>query len=379
MKVDLSETILIDNHAHSLLKGFLDVDVLQFRRSFSESQSMSYIERHAHHSLTYINMLHRLRKLLPFETEDELIELRQKMSPSDYLNTLFDDASIGALLVDNGFMSDVMLANNELAKMSERPVYKIMRLEAMFERLIRQRMSFSKLERGIQEEILEASSDLVGLKTIAAYRGGLPTDCAVERSLAETEYKEICGSLSDIAHFRIEKSALYHYLLFHAFEASIQAGLPIQIHSGFGDTDLMLDQANPVLLTSVLKSKRFNGARFVFLHCFPYHKEAAYLCSVFPNCYMDLSLTVVLASATAKQVMLESMAVAPTTKILGGTDGHSVPEMHWYGALVTKEALQAVLGQLVGDNFIRSVDAMSIAEKFLYGNTRDLYNLEGLG
>ncbi len=379
MEVDLSETILIDNHAHSLLKGFLEVDVLEFRRSFSESHSISYLEKHAGHTLSYINMLDRLKRLFSFNTEEELIELRQKMVPADYLNTLFDDASIGALLVDNGYMSDAMIANNELSKMCERPVYKVLRLENMFERLIRQDLTFSKLEKEIEAEIGEGSSHLVALKTIAAYRGGFPTDCEIDRWLAENEYNELRSSLKTGSSLRIEKSAFYHYLLFHAFEASIYADLPIQVHAGFGDTDLMLNQANPVLLTPILKSKRFAGARFVFLHCFPYHKEAAYLCSVFPNCYMDLSLTVVLASAIAKEVMLETMALAPATKILGGTDGHSVPEMHWYGALVTKEALQAVLNRLVSDNFIKLGDALSIAEKVLYDNAKDFYKLEGLG
>jgi len=51
---------------------------------------------------------------------------------------------------------------------------------------------------------------------------------------------------------------------------------PLQLHTGFGDTDLDLHRANPIQLTAMIREAyRRDGAPIVLLHCYPYHREAA--------------------------------------------------------------------------------------------------------
>lgn len=384
MKLDISKSVFIDHHAHSILKRHLDADVVGFRRAFSESNSLSMIENHVPHSLHYMNMRERLKDYLRFETDEELVEARQALSASDYVNELWDDASIGGLLIDDGFNSEASMSVNELAKVCGRPVFKIVRLESVFERVICERDSFQDLINHLQLEMNSFKESIpVGFKTIAAYRGGLPREPdvdlqAAKESFSETRRQIEAASKNDKKDFRISASPLYHYLLLNAFQLAAHSKLPIQIHTGIGDADLVLHEANPTVMTPILKDKRFASCKFVFLHCYPYHREAAYLCSVFPNCYMDLSLSVILVSAMSKGFVRESLAIAPATKILAGSDGHTLPEMHWYGAVVMKEALQAVLNDLIDENYLTLAQAQSIAENVLYRNCRELYQLEGL-
>lgn len=57
--VDLRRMILIDQHAHSLLRDFRELDEIGFRQAFTETSSMSMLENHVHNSLHYIDMLKR--------------------------------------------------------------------------------------------------------------------------------------------------------------------------------------------------------------------------------------------------------------------------------------------------------------------------------
>jgi uncharacterized protein len=73
-----------------------------------------------------------------------------------------------------------------------------------------------------------------------------------------------------------------------------------------------------------------------------------------------------------------ALAMAPATKILAGSDGHSCPEMHWYGALRWKVGLQSALNQLIMDGMISASQAGEIAGRVLHENAKTLYKLEGL-
>lgn len=378
MTIDLADSVIIDNHAHSLLRRHLEVDVIGFRKAFSESGSMSVLEKHVGNSLHYQNMLCRLRELLEFQTEDDLIGFRQTASSQEHVNLLWDEASIGALLVDDGYLSDTMMPVNELANISQRPIYRILRLEPLFEKLIVKAKSFSDLDAQLESQLRSsARSNVVGLKTIAAYRGGLPSETAVAASYVQSSFDAAKKEIESCdGRFRISRSPVYHHLLLRTFEIAGKHNLPVQVHTGIGDSDLVLHEANPAIMTPIVKA--ISSCQFVFLHCYPYHKEASYLCSVFPNCHMDLSLSVILVSAIAKNIFFETMALAPTTKILGGTDGHSVPEMHWYGAVSLKQALEDALNQLVSEQYLPGRSAQTAAENILYANCRNLYQLEGL-
>ena len=107
------------------------------------------------------------------------------------------------------------------------------------------------------------------LKTIAAYRGGL--DRVSDDVVAALEANEATND-----------------------------PLPVQVHCGFGDSDLHLWRADPGYLKPLVE--RFADTPFVLLHCYPFVREAGWLAHVYGNVWFDLSLTIPHVSRPADAV-----------------------------------------------------------------------------
>ncbi len=378
MTIQLDDFILIDNHAHPLLKRFLQLDAIALRQSFSESRSIGQLRDHLDKSVFYMDMVDKLSRLTGTLGEEGILDFREKQSERDYLNLLWDDVSIGGLIVDDGFRSDEMIDLARLSELSGRSVFRCVRIEGVLEQCICEASSFEELSELFRERLsVSGSPPTVALKSILAYRGGLELE-PVGADCARNDFdgvKRLAGQSPD---WRIARSPLYDYLLLEAFELAAANGWPVQLHCGLGDDDADLRLSNPLCFRAVLKGSCFSAAAFVFLHCYPYVREAAYLASIYPSVYLDLSLSASLVSPSAELMIREALSQAPSTKILAGTDGHSTPESHWYGAYSWRRALTAVLNNLIAERFVSETQALDIAGRLLHENARALYSLDGL-
>jgi len=379
--IDLRSAIIIDQHAHSLTNDFLQFEAVDLRRCFTESRTMDMLQNHVQHSLSYMDMIRKLGFLLDVSGEQQLIELRQTMREYDLVNSLFDDVSLGAFIIDDGYSSGKAMPLQKFAQLTSRPVFRCLRIESFIEQALRESSSFGELEEKFLA-MLAAPSDFptVALKTILAYRGGLSM-LDTTKGEAQDDFISLKDRLQNSGGkfgFRIERCNLHHYLLLRAFEFAGEKKLPVQIHTGLGDSDEDLLQSNPLHLRSVFENKQLSSVKFVLLHCYPFVKEAAYLSSLYSNVYMDLSLACFLVSANIESIFQDAISLAPVSKILTGTDGHTVPETFWYAAHSLKRGLSNVLTMLVRDDLLDPSQSMKIAGDILHGNSRHLYKLEGL-
>lgn len=380
--LDLRSAIFIDQHAHSFVSDFMQFESLDLKRCFSESRTMEMLQNHVEYSLSYMDMMRKLGTLLDVSGEAHLIELRQTMREYDFVNSLFDDVSFGAFIIDDGYSSGRAMSLPQFAQLTSRPVFRCLRLETAIEQALAASTSFVDLENKFVA-LLSQPSDvpIVAFKTILAYRGGLKfldtTKELASQDYADAKAGKVKGT-SFSKQIRIECSNLHHYLLLRAFEIAGDRSLPVQIHTGLGDSDEDLAQSNPVLLRSVFENKSLATTKFVLLHCYPFVREAAYLASLYPNVYMDLSLACFLVSAHMETIMLEALSLAPASKILAGTDGHTAPETYWYGALSFKRSLAKVLTKLLHEDMLDYSQAVKVAALILHENARSLYKLEGL-
>ena len=64
---------------------------------------------------------------------------------------------------------------------------------------------------------------------------------------------------------RLASKPLCDYLVLVALEIANRQEMPIQFHTGFGDTDINLLKANPLHLRPLLESEKFRKVRFVLL------------------------------------------------------------------------------------------------------------------
>jgi uncharacterized protein len=221
-----------------------------------------------------------------------------------------------------------------------------------------------------------AGSGAAGVKTIAAYRAGLrlrrhPTG-GVESDFARLRERARRGE-----QVRLSGAPLVHSLLFEAALECRDLGLPLQVHCGIGDPDEDLAEASPLGLRPLLADPRYEGLRIVLLHCYPFHREAAYLCATFAGVFMDLSLTLPLAGLDGPRAMSEALGLAPWSKLLYASDASRLPEYFLVAAAVHREALAAAFGELVERRILSLDEAADAGSRVLAGNARDLYRLPG--
>jgi hypothetical protein len=152
------------------------------------------------------------------------------------------------------------------------------------------------------------------LKTIAAYRGGLRLDD--------------------------------DHPLWTVLGANERTGdpLPVQVHCGFGDSDLLLPLADPGWLKPVFE--RFEETPFVLLHCYPFVREAGWLAHVYANVHFDLSLTLPYVARSA-EMLREALELAPVSKLLYASDAARAPELYFLAAKRWRDALAEVLPELL--------------------------------
>lgn len=254
--------------------------------------------------MTYRRAIRELAELFGLELSEEAVyEHRLDSDPAGYAARLLQATGTDWLLVDDGFPPPAESTTwdelGELAGCEARPVLRIERIAEELDDLGALRL----------EVAAARDNGFAALKTIAAYRGGL-VDVG-ETVLAALE----------------------------ANDASARP-LPVQVHVGFGDSDLHLPHSDPGYLKPLIE--RFRETPFVLLHCYPFVREAGWLAHVYGNVHFDLSLTIphVLRPAEA---LREALELAPVSKLLYASDAARTPELYYLAAKWWREALAEVL------------------------------------
>jgi uncharacterized protein len=322
----------------------------EFRGLFSESQDPRQWP-HVATSPTYQRAVQVLAEHLGCEaTEKAVYKHRVSSDPADYASSLLRATGTQLLLVDEGFPSgDVGTTWDELGGLAGCEARPIMRIEQQAEQLEAGSLDALRTTVATARE-----RGYAGLKTIAAYRGGLD----IERlKPSRTEGRLEGAPLKDV--------------LIAALEANERTGhpLPVQVHTGFGDSDLLLPKARPGYLKPLIE--RFTETTFVLLHCYPFVREAGWLAHVYANVYFDLSLTIPHVSRPAA-ALAEALELAPASKLLYASDAARTPELYLLAATWWREAMAEVLPELIPT----AAGAQTAARMILRDTAQGVYGIE---
>lgn len=369
---------LYDHHAHSLRRVQPDTPEA-FRAHFTESDSEDVVARHVVWSLFYRRALAELGEFFGCAaTEQAVLEARARRPFPGLTREMFADAGIGAILIDPGFRAADHYDLAALRELLPCPAGELLRLEVLAERLIPAADGWHDLRERFAAEVRAAIPRLRGLKTIIAYRTGLD----LRTPAGETggwDAASLAGAFRE-AHdaagrgrTRLASKPLLDALLWTALEIAAERGLPVQVHTGFGDRDLDLRLANPLWLRPVFEHPPFRPITFVLLHTYPYVREAAWLTHVYPNVAMDLSLTVPFAAHGAGDMIVEALGLAPASKVLLATDAFSIPDLFWLAGRHAREALDAALTAIRSRGYARGDDGDAIARRLLWENAVAIY------
>jgi predicted TIM-barrel fold metal-dependent hydrolase len=305
--------------------------------------------------------------------EETILARREALGVDALTNLCFARGRLETVLLDDGLDTAACEPIEWHARFVG--VQRVLRLEKLAQELFLETEDFDGFLDRFRGSLDPPPAGVVAFKSIAAYRSGLAIE-TVEPEEAAFRYCTLKSAVGS-DEFRLVDKPLVDFLLFQAMEIAIKYTLPIQLHTGFGDTDLDLRLASPLHLRSVLENPSFRSVRLVLLHAsYPYAREAGYLASVYPGVYVDFGLAVPYLSVSGmRRVLGALLELAPTSKLLYSSDAHGIPELYYLGAKWGREALGWVLDETVGEGDLSSREADDVAVAILRNNARALYGL----
>ena len=285
--------------------------------------------------------------LTALASADEYWEARAATPYDELVRTFLDAAAVDHWVVDTGLTPELVT--------DPEPRSEVLRLELLTEQVLGE----SDVVGAFRERL--DAADVVGAKTIAAYRCGLDIDWSRPDDASVAAHAGRSGA-------RVSDPVL---VAFGVHEA-VARGLPLQVHTGFGDRDLDLGRADPLHLTPLLRAV---DSPVLLLHCYPYHRQAGYLAQAFDHVSFDVGLAINHLGARSVQLVAEAMELAPFGKQLYSSDAYGLPELHFLGSVLWRRAMGEVLGGWVRRGDWSEGDAISVVDRIAAGNARRVYGL----
>ncbi|MFE9621702.1 amidohydrolase family protein [Streptomyces sp. NPDC006527] len=300
---------------------------------------------------------------------DVYVARRAELGPREVNRRFLTASRTGVLCVDTGFAPDRITTPAELARAAGAVAHEVVRLEAVAEAVAARGVEAGGYADAFRAAALDAvrRPGVVGVKSVAAYRTGFdldparPSDAEVTR--AARRWLARGG--------RLDEPVLVRHLLWTA----VDLGLPLQLHTGFGDNDIRLHRVDPTHLTDWLHLTT-GTIPVLLLHCWPYQRQAAYLAAVFEQVYLDVGLTLHhVGPARARAVLEEALEITPFRKLLYSSDAYGVAEFYALGALAFRRGLGDLLQDRVDADELALPDALRLARWAGADNARRVYRL----
>ena len=370
---------LVDHHCHGVVAVDLDRDAFEsfINEGFDRPASGTS------HFDTPIGLAVRrwcapVLDLEPFAPAETYVAKRLELGAREVNERFLRASGLQALFLDSGYRTDEVLGVRALGEMAGIESREVVRLEAVAERVAATGPRAEEYPDALASALEAASRDAVGLKTIIAYRGGFDIDHTPpdQREVVRAADRWLrAGAASP----RLVDPVLLRHSIWTGADLASSRGLPLQIHAGFGDPDLTLHLANPSLLTQLVRALGTKGVDVVFLHCYPYHREAAYLAAMFPNVYLDVGSVLHYTGASSGRVLAEVMELAPFTKHLYSSDAFGAAELYLLGSTLFRRALARTLDGWIESGQCSLAEGDRIAGLVAAGNALRIYTQAGRG
>ncbi|MCX5383598.1 amidohydrolase family protein [Streptomyces sp. NBC_00083] len=357
---------LVDHHCHGVLRS--DPDAAAFEAFLTESDApaapgTTFFDTQLGFAVR--RWCPPLLGLDPHCPPERYLARRGELGAEEANRLLLGATGIGSYLVDTGLPGD-LTGPEELARLGGAAAREIVRLEHLAERTAMGVRDPDKFLTALGDAIGAAAGTAAGFKSVVGYRHGLDFDPAPPGA---AELRAATAGWLEAGAGRITDPVLLRHLLWSAADT----GLPLQIHTGFGDPDLRLHRCDPLLLTDFIRAVRPTGCRLVLLHGYPYHRAAGYLAHVYPHVYADVGLSLGHTGARATAVLAEFLELAPFGKLLFSTDAYGLAELYVVGARLYREALDQLLNGWTRSGAWSAADADRVAALVSAGNAERVY------
>ncbi|MEO8898709.1 MAG: amidohydrolase family protein [Candidatus Dormibacter sp.] len=366
---------MIDDHVHPFPLTFEPLDLARFTLDVGDGDDADRRRAEIEPTRLVTEMLRvRLAGHLGCDPV-EVVRARDEVAARDwrdYVRGLFADSGTTGMVMDAGWQGLARGGADRYQELAGVPVWELARLEPVLDRLLAEDRGATEILAEVDAFIDRALADgAVGFKTVLAYRTGLAVDPGA--TLAQAE-RGLAADRSAGVPVRRSGKALRDLLFCRLLECCADAGRPLQVHTGMGDAEIRLAEADPLLLDEVLRTPAGSSADVVLIHAsYPWHEQAGYMASVRPRVWTEYSLCNLFSPATTADRLLRLLDVAPVGRVTLGSDGHGIPESHWFGCVVLRDAWETVSERLAGS--VSAAWLVRARDSIFEDNARRLYQL----
>ena len=398
---------LIDNHAHNLLRPHA-LKTHNFLTITTEASGDALEDTPK--SLSHIRAAKQLRALydLPPDADwaaisGKRIELLER-NPDALVKKCLDGTQ--TILIDDGLPDEDSMEPvpwHDAYTLS--PCKRIVRIESVASKILEALHQQDKLPVGaaiadeeavslawvafitaFEEAVMAFLKDeeVVGFKSVVCYRTGLYVNVGKDIEVSEDGLRSFRRHFLPecvARNFRVEAKGMNDALvistckLIAADYRQRNVAKPLQFHTGLGDNDIHLLDADPACLQPLIR--HFPTVPIVLLHsAYPYTREAGYLACVYKNAYLDIGEIFPMVSRDGQEkIVRQALELVPTSKVLWSTDGHYLPETFWLANVQGRQALGKVLLEFVEAGDLTVQEAGEAAREILFDNSNRLYGL----
>ncbi len=380
MSSDIGKDIpLIDHHCHGVVPE--DLTSEQFEDAISEAYApapagTSHWDKPV--ALSIRRWCAPILDLPKFAAPEDYIARRLELGAAEVNKRFLRAGGFEALLVDSGNRPEELCTVEELGEIAGVPSREVVRMESVAERVAEAGgVTAAGYSDAFEAALRDSLHDnVVGLKTVAAYRSTLAIDYAppgpgeVARAagdwLAEVEKS---------GNARITDSVLERHLIWTGADIAREKGYPMQFHIGIGDPDIELNKVDPSLLTPFIREAEAWEFPITLLHCYPFHRQAGLIAENFPYVYFDVGFVQNWVGPSYQRIMDEALDLAPFTKQLYSSDAFGLSELYYLGALRFRTSLGRALGRWIDEDELAAGEAERIVDLVGRTNARRIYPL----
>jgi len=378
--MDLSDVPVVDGHCHSFTAEHQRIDEQQLRDVLLFMQEGG-ASAEALDTLTAHLFIRHLAELLGCAPDlAEVVRVRNHAAAVDYagyVERVLTAARVKALLVDTGYPYWKRVNIDECSSLvTDRQVSEVFRVESAFGSrgciyFEGAPLNFGAYVDRFRDACVAAVRErgCVAFKTVIAYRPGLAV-----HPVSEGEARAAYESRADVD---IDSQKVVRDYLFNVTaRVAAELGVPLTIHTGFTGMTQPWSYGDPTSLIPALTQPDVSDTTFVLLHGgYPWGGAAGYMAAHHPNIYVDLSEVIPSTSIGIEKHFEEVLEFAPLGKVMLGSDGLAIPEMHGYGLTMATRALGNILDRLLVAGVLRPEHAERYAGLICHGTAERLYGL----
>ncbi|PZG12081.1 amidohydrolase family protein [Nonomuraea aridisoli] len=298
---------------------------------------------------------------------------RAELGAAEVNRRLLGEAGVVAFLIDTAADDVETLTAAEMGRHGGAAADELVRIERIERDVAETAQIAVDYLDGLGEELTARAARAVGLKTVIGALYGLDFDPA-----RPTRGAVIAAANRRLADPKepLTDPVLLRHLLWCAIDVARERGLPVQFDAGFGGrAPAEPHRADPARLGAFARQLQPLGVPIILLHCYPYHRQAAYLAGALPHVYVDVGLALPHTAAASARVMDELLELAPFHKQLFSSGCRGLAETAYLAALSYRRALATALGSRLAQGEWSAADAARVAHMIGSANARRVYRL----